>query len=358
MFCRNKPKYGETISLGERVHSMFKAFITIPQGDIFDTFVTEKALQAWKSFCAVSVSPYNRNLTAEEVCDWAQDADIIIAGWGTISYTEEVLAKLPKLKLFVYTAGSTAMVSPDGAMFKRGIKLLYGNEFFAKSVAEGCLCYTMCALRQIGLFSAEIKETGWRRSPWDNRGLFGKKVGIVGYGAISKYFCEYLKPFTQDILVYSGHMTAEEAQDKGLRKTALEEIFKTCDVVSIHTALKPETVGLVSRELMTSMKKDAVLVNTARGAVVDEIALIDLLRQGRIYAAIDVYSEEPLKGELLELTKLDRAFLMPHMGGPTIDMRGQITESLAYEVKDYLLDNKSLVNEVSASRSAMMSRVN
>lgn len=337
---------------------MKKAYITIPKGNVYNTFITKNALAAWESFCLVESNPYDRQLTAEEVCQLAKDADIIITGWGTIPYNGDVLDKLPNLKILVYTAGSTSVVAGDGALFERGIKLLSGNEYFAMSVAEACLCYTICALRKIGIYYTETKQSGWYTSEWENRGLFNKKVGIIGYGAIAKYFCEYLKTFTKDILVYSGHLSEEKASQLGLKKAGIEEIFSSCDVVSIHSALTPKTEGFINKELMSMMKQDAVLVNTARGAVVDEVAMIELLREEKIYAAIDVYTQEaPLSGPLTELQKLDRAFIMPHMGGPTIDMRGILTEKLAGEVKEYLENGAEMMSEVNASRSSKMSRV-
>ena len=336
---------------------MYKAYITIPKGDIYNTFVTEKAHGEWEKFCVVEENPYDRQLTGEEICALAQNADIIISGWNTTPYTEEIVQRLPNLKIMAYTGGSAADVSPDGSLYRYGVKVLSGNEYFAKSVAEACLCYTICALRKVGLYYTEMKQFGWNTSPWENRGLYGKKVGIIGYGAISKYFCEMLKLFTDDILVYSGHLSAEKAAGLGLKKADREEIFSTCDVVSVHSALKPETVGSVSRELMSLMKQDAVLVNTARGAVVDEAAMIDLLRTGKIYAALDVYSvESPISGALEELKTLDRAFIMPHMGGPTIDMRGYLTGELAKEVRGYLESGKPMLSEVQASQTANMSR--
>lgn len=336
---------------------MYKAYITIPKGNIYDTFVTEQALEKWKSFCEVAENPFDRQLTAEEVCEFAKDADIIVSGWHTIPYTEDVVSKLPNLKIMAYTGGSSADVAPDGALFKRGIKLLSGNEYFAMSVAEACLCYTICALRKVGLYYTETKQSGWATSTWENRGLFSKKVGVVGYGAIAKYFCEYLKMFTDDILVCSNHLSEEKAMSSGLKKAELEEIFSTCDVVSIHTALKPETVGSINKRLMSMMKQDAVLVNTARGAIVDEEAMIELLREEKIYAALDVYSiEAPLRGALAELKDLDRAFTMPHMGGPTIDMRGVLTGALACEVREYLENGAEMLSEVKATQIAHMSR--
>lgn len=335
---------------------MYKAYITIPKGELYDTFITQKALDEWKLFCTVESNPYSRQLEKEEICTFAHEADIIISGWGTVPYTEDVVKKLPNLKVVAYTGGSVSGVTPDDALFCHGIKLLSGNEYFAMSVAEACLCYTICALRKVGLYYTETKKSGWNTSPWENRGLFSKKVGIVGYGAIAKYFCELLKPFTKDILVYSNHLSAEDALELGLQKAELDEIFSTCDVVSVHSALKPETVGFINKRLMSMMKQDAILVNTARGAVVDEVAMIELLRDEKIYAALDVYSHEaPLSGPLTELQKLDRAFLMPHMGGPTIDMRGILTCALAHEVREYLENGTPMMSEVKPSMVANMS---
>ncbi|MFA7637630.1 MAG: NAD(P)-dependent oxidoreductase, partial [Monoglobales bacterium] len=228
-----------------------------------------------------------------------------------------------------------------------------GNYLFAKSVAEGCLAYTLCAMRELERYMNQIRAGGWNEN-WSNRGLFGKKIGIVGFGEIAKNFVEMLKPFDMEILINSGHMTDEEAAELGAKKASKEEIFSTCDIVSLHMGLNEKTKGSITRELMSMLKPDALLVNTARGGVVDEDAMTELLAEGRFWAALDVFSEEPLPVNH-KLRSLKNAILFPHLGGPTIDMREYIVCSFAKDIKAFE-KGEPMANEIGAECVVRMSR--
>ena len=303
-----------------------KFFITMPVDQVTDTFFTEKSLAALNALGEVSRNPYDRNLTAEEVAQMAHDADVILTGWGTIRYTAEVLETLPNLKMIAHTAGSIAPVV-DTAAFEAGITVIGGNNVFAKSVAEGTLAYALAALRRMEHYSGIVRNGGWKGAIFHNRGLRGKTVGVVGFGTITKYFLELIRWFNCEVLIYSSHITKEEAAAYGGRPATLEEIFSTCDVVSIHTSLTPKNIGMITRELLSMLKPTALLVNTARGAIIDEPALFEMLMEGRFTAALDVYDEEPLK-EDNPIRKCEHVLLMPHMGGPTIDMREEVVMEL------------------------------
>ena len=119
---------------------MMKAYITIPKGAVYDTFITPAALAEWKTFCEIEENPLDHNMSGEEVITYAKDAEILIAGWGCCPFPKAVLDQLPNLKLIAYTGGGSDHLYPDGALFKSGVKLVSGNEYFAMSVAEACLC--------------------------------------------------------------------------------------------------------------------------------------------------------------------------------------------------------------------------
>jgi phosphoglycerate dehydrogenase-like enzyme len=333
---------------------MIRLFITIPQGEIYDTFVTAKALKALEAVAEVDINPYDRDLTKSELCRMAGDADVLLTGWGTAEIDEEMLGNMPKLRLIAHTGGTVATLILDNAAYHKGVHVLSGNEFYAKSVAEGCMCYALCSLRKIEKYVNEMRTFGWRGEVWKNRGLFGKKVGLVSFGAIAKYFCQLLHWFDTEILVYSNHMTEDEATSHGVRLAGLEEIFSCCDVVSIHSALTPKTVGLVSRQLMELLKPDALLMNTARGAVIDEAALCELLSEGRFYAALDVYAQEPPPQDS-PLIKRDNVLPLPHMGGPTIDVRELVTLGLAEDIRAFCRGD-AMKNEILPERAAYMSQ--
>ena len=327
-------------------------YVSIPTTERGNSFATEKAMAELSMVGNVKRNITDKDLGADELVKEAYDADVIVCTWGSIMFTKEVIDRLPNLKMIAYGGGSMANVVDEYA-FQRGIKVLTGNYIFAQSVAEGCLAYTLCALRELERFMRQVREGGWNEN-WTNRGLFGKKIGIVGFGEIAKNFVEMLKPFDMEILINSGHMTEDEAAGYGARKASREEIFETCDIVSLHIALNEKTKGSITRELMEKLQPHALLVNTARGEVVDEEAMEELLAQGRFNAAIDVFSQEPLPANS-KLRKLPNAMLIPHMGGPTIDMREYIICSFAKDIKAFA-DGKPLKNEIGVQAVARMSK--
>lgn len=308
-----------------------KIYIAMPDSETTKTFFTSRSLEELSKLGEVRQNPYGRELTEEEMLQEAAEADIILCGWGTLMFTGELLKKLPKLKILAYTGGSMrSVVSADA--FDCGVKILTGNHIFAKSVAEACLAYSLCALRQMEKYMKLVRDGGWRPESWENRGLFGKKIGIIGFGEIAKNFVKLLAPFDTEIFVHSGHLTEEEAKAYGVILAEREEIFSSCDIVSIHLAMNEKNRGCINRSLMERLKPNAVLMNTARGGVIDEAAMVELLEQKRFVAALDVYAEEPLPLDS-KLRTLENVVALPHMGGPTIDMREYIVNSFA---KDFL----------------------
>lgn len=330
-----------------------KLFLTMPQTEVTKTFFTDRAMAKVRKLGEVTCNPYDRQLSADEIAEMAGDADVILSGWGTAQLTKEQFDKMPNMKLIAYTGGSAAGVT-DRTAVECGVRVLSGNNVFAKSVAEGCLCYTVSALREIEYYQNLVRKGGWREEEFHNRGLIGKKVGIVGFGTIARFYVELLQWFNCEILIYSSHMTHEEAAKYNARTASLEEIFSECEIVSLHSSLTDKTRGMITRELMMKMKPDTLFVNTARGALVDEEALFDLIVEKRFYAALDAFIEEPFAADH-PVRKADNALLIPHMGGPTIDMREVVVLEL---VKDIIRWSKGepMEHEVGLEQMSRMSK--
>lgn len=330
-----------------------KLFITMPHAPIPDSFFTPQIMEELASLGEVERNPYDRNLTAEEITEMAKDAEVLMTGWGTCRLEKEIVEALPKLRLIAHTAGSVALLaSPE--IYRTNVRVVSGNDIFAQSVAEGCLCYTLSALRRIEHYTGEIRQGRWLESGFENRGLIGKKVGLVGFGAIARYYLELIRWFRCEVLIYSSHLSEEEAAKYGGRKADLPEIFSSCDVVSIHSSLTPATEGLITRELLESLRPDALFVNTARGKVIDEEALFELLEKGRFHAALDVYAQEPLKPDN-PIRKCKNVLLMPHMAGPTVDMRKVVAAELTKDIQRFAKGEK-LVYEITREHAERMTR--
>lgn len=328
-----------------------KIYITMPSNAQSDSFLTPKARERLASLGQVEQNPYDRQLTVDEVVEAAKDADVLITSWGSCKYFKEHVEKMPNLKMIAHAGGTVAPVVAQD-VYETNVKVISGNDVFAKSVAEGCLCYILAALRRLEHYIGVMREGGFRTEIFENRGLFGKKLGIVGFGAIARHLLNLIRWFDLEILIYSSHLTDEEAAQYGARTASLEEIFAECDVISIHASNTAKTRGMITRELMESMKSDALLVNTARGAVIDEPAMFEMLLAGKFYAALDVFAEEPPAPDA-PIRQCKNALLMPHMGGPTMDMRGVVTLELCKDIAR-LQKGEQLEYEISAAAARRM----
>lgn len=310
-----------------------KIFISMPDNDKYNTFITPRALASLQEVGEVCRNKTDRDLTEEELVEQAQGADVIVCGWGTVKFTRKVTDRLPDLKIIAYTAGTMVRVV-DEDVLQNGIIALTGNYLFAKNVAEGCIAYILCALRKLEKYMKVMREGGWKTDEDTNCSLLERKVGLVGFGEITKYLIGMLKPFDVEILVNSGHMTDTEAKEYGVKRASREEIFSTCDIISLHLSLTEKTVGCIDYALLSKIKPGALFVNTARGKIVDESALIELLKEKRFCAALDVFAQEPPAKDN-PLRKMDNVMLIPHMGGPTIDRREAVVLSLAKDLERF-----------------------
>ena len=186
-------------------------------------------------------------------------------------------------------------------------------------------------LRKVYMTMKETERTGWWRHPY-SEGLGGKTVGLVSFGMIAKEVARMLQVFGCKVKVYSNHgVSAEEVEKYNIEPVSLEELFKTCDVISIHSGMTPKTYHMINAPLLATMKDGALLVNTSRGAVIDEAALEEEVITGRIRAVLDVFEAQPLSMDS-RLRGLDNVLIIPHCGGPTVDVRAILTDAMIDDV--------------------------
>lgn len=328
-----------------------KILVTIPKGQVFETFFQEENVRALEALGDVEWNESTSQFTKEELRERLGGKDICVTGWGCPVFEEAVLEGADRLKMIAHTGGSVKPYVTD-AVYERGIRVVSGNRVFAESVAESVIAYALSSLRDIPYYSRRLKEGFWPQS-FQNRGLLERSVGIVGYGMIAGFVVQMLQPFHNTIKVFSRHIGEEELKKQHMQKAELEEIFASCDIISIHSGMTKENYHLITEELLRKMKPGALLINTARGAVIDEEALIRVLKEQDIYAVLDVYETEPLPPEHPLMT-CDRALLMPHMGGPTIDRRLAVTRAVTADIAHFL-GGEALDCEISRAYAAKMS---
>ena len=262
------------------------------------------------------LDPVKSETELEERKEELQTVDYIFSTWGMLPLTkEQILTYFPNLKSVFYAAGTVqAFARP---FLELGISVHSAWRANGIPVAEVTVSEILLANK--GFFHRRVRS----RREWDNRdpeyrypGNYGTKVGILGAGMIGARVIELLRPFELDVYVFDPFLSDEKAEALGVKKASLEEIFENCHIVSNHLANKPETVGIIRRDLLARMGEYAVFINTGRGAQVDAAALVDEMRAHPYRMAIlDVTDPEEPPKEGNPLYELDNVILTPHIAG-------------------------------------------
>jgi phosphoglycerate dehydrogenase-like enzyme len=318
--------------------------VASPKGDTRDTFFTKEVIDKLQSMGNLIWNNTERQFTKEELRENLKGVDVCITGWGTGKFDSYVLQEADTLRILAHTGGTVANIASE-ALYDKGIKVISGNSMYAESVAEGVIAYVLCALRELPYYSNEMKQGGWRRDNFNNEGLLDNSVGLIGFGAVSKCLIKFLAPFRCNIRIYDPFVSDEVFHEYGVQRGELDEIFKQCKIVSLHVPQRPETYHMIDKRLLKMLQNGALLINTARGSVIDEDALVAELEEHRFKAVLDVFEVEPLR-EDSKLRKLENAVLIPHMAGPTVDRRAYITMKLLEDIERFF-NKEELLMEIS-----------
>ncbi|MFC0551452.1 hydroxyacid dehydrogenase [Planotetraspora thailandica] len=248
--------------------------------------------------------------------DRLRDAQVLLTGWGSPVIDERALDHAPRLRAVVHAAG-TVKSHVTQAVFDRGIQVSSAADANAIPVAEYTVAMILLANKAVPLLAQEYRA---RRAAIDlvaeypDIGNHGKAVGLIGASRIGRRVAELLRPFDLEVLVSDPYFDESAAASLGVRKADLDELFSSCDVVSLHAPAIAETRGLVSAARLSAMRDGATLINTARGSLVDHDALVAELRRGRIRAVLDV-TEPEITPASSPLWDLPNVILTPHVAG-------------------------------------------
>jgi phosphoglycerate dehydrogenase-like enzyme len=243
------------------------------------------------------------------------ETEILLTGWGCPYINASVLDGAPKLRAVLHAAGSVKGIMAPG-WWERGLIVSSAVAANALPVAE----YTLGMILLVGkdLFAARERYRAQRAFTiaeiLPGVGNFGRRIGIIGASRIGRRLIELLRPFDFQLVLADPYVDETEAAALGVRPLPLDELLRTSDIVSVHAPALPETRHLVGARELALMADGAVLINTARGSLVDTDALVDELRRGRISAVLDVTEPEPLPATS-QLFELPNAFLTPHLAG-------------------------------------------
>jgi phosphoglycerate dehydrogenase-like enzyme len=242
------------------------------------------------------------------------EVEIIFSGWGMVPMDEKFFARFPKLRAVFYGAGSVKpFVTP--LTWKRGVRVVSAYAANAIPVSEFTLAQSLSALKQTWQNALYIRRH--HRFPERPRppGAFRTTVGLISLGMIGRIVAERLKPFDLRVIAYDPFLAPEQATQLGVGLCSLEQVFTASDVVSCHTPLLKETVGMLRAHHFASMKTNATFLNTSRGRVVNEPELIEVLKtRPDLFAILDVTAHEPTEPGS-PLYTMDNVIITPHMAG-------------------------------------------
>ena len=253
-----------------------------------------------------------RKLDRQEQKAMIADAFAVVA--GTEAYDDDMLSAAPNLKLVMRFGVGTDNFDLE-SMKRRGIAVgVISNN---NSVAEFTMALILGVMKNLHRFGSAVREGAWSR--FTMRELKDKTVGIVGFGRIGRRLAQLLQGFNVEILAYDPFMNEDEAHRLNVKPVSLETLLASSDVVSLHIPSAPETQHLINRETIAKMKDGAYLINTSRGALVDEEALQEALIAGKLAgAALDVFEKEPVTKDLA-LSSLDNILLTPHAAALSVE---------------------------------------
>jgi phosphoglycerate dehydrogenase-like enzyme len=241
-------------------------------------------------------------------------ATVIFSGWGMPLCNEAFLEAAPRLKAIFFAAGSVRPFVTD-AFWERGIVVSSVNTALAVSVAEFALAQILLSLKLAWRQATDMrvmKRPVRRTVP----GIYGSVVGLISVGAVARHLISLLRSFKLNIVAYDPFLSKETARTLGIELVSLEELFEISHVVSLHTPWLPETEGMICGHHFARMRKNGTFINTARGAVVNENEMIEVLRRRPdLYALLDVTYPEPPSPES-PLFALPNVILTPHIAGP------------------------------------------
>jgi phosphoglycerate dehydrogenase-like enzyme len=244
------------------------------------------------------------------VRDLLGEFEVVVAMRERTPFTAERLASLPNLKLLVTTGMANASIDMDAAR-EQGV-LVCGTGSLPSPTAELAWGLIIALTRNVLEEDARIREGGWQRTIGPE--LAGRTLGLIGLGRLGRRMARIAAAFEMVVVAWSENLTQESAAEAGVWAVSKEELLTRADVVSIHTRLSDRTRGLIGARELAMMKPGAVLVNTSRGPIVDEDALLAALTDGTIAgAALDVYGVEPLPKDH-PLREAPRTLLTPHLG--------------------------------------------
>jgi D-3-phosphoglycerate dehydrogenase len=276
------------------------------------------------------INPLNKKLTEDELVSLVSDFDVIIAGTEQIS--DKVMEKASNLKMISRVGIGLDSVNLLAAK-KRNIQVSYTPDAPAPAVAELTIGMMLMLLRSVHVSNSQMHSGEWYR--FFGRRLSEVTIGIIGIGRIGQGVLEHLKGFGSPKILVNDISVKDDISNRfNVEWSSKEEIYKQSDIVSLHLPLTGKTKNMIKRDHLFSMKKDAIIINTSRGGIINESDLYKVMQSGHLSgAAIDVFDNEPYSGDL---KRIERCLLTAHMGSMSVDCRSRMEIEATEEAVRFL----------------------
>lgn len=307
-----------------------KILITPPDNRTFARYFPRELVERLSKFGEVERNPLDRSFSAEELCEKIADVDILLMHWGTPRIDETVLAHAPKLRLVAHAAGSVAGIACE-ALYQRDIPVISANPVMARYVAESVLGYMIAGTHRFRQMDAILRSGGWDKLENEQTSLFNARIGLIGLGTVGRELLDLLAPFHCKVSVFDPYLPVDALDRWAFASCCDFETAMKNPIVSVHASKTPETYHMIGQQALALLPNGAVLINSARGSIIDTQALIAALKEKQIYAVLDVYEKEGA-GNLHEalLAMTDSTLLQPHTAA--IAAGAQMTEAVVDDI--------------------------
>ena len=262
--------------------------------------------------------------------------EIVVGCWSTPVLPDSALAaKGGTVRYYCHLAG-TIRHCVSAERVAAGLRVTNWGNTISRTVAECGLLMILACMRRVAYWGRGIERGEWRSGAVDTISLFERRVGLHGFGSIAQELTRLLEPFGVKIMTYSPSVPDSILARHGVaRARSLEQLFGENNVIVELAALTPKSHRIVNEKLLRLLPEDGVFVNIGRGAVVDEEALLKVAREGKLQIALDVFDQEPPAVDS-PFRKLDNVFVLPHLGGPTLDRMRDSSELALLNIVHYL----------------------
>ncbi len=312
-----------------------RRILFLPRRSLARDILSDRARSILEGLGNVVWNHTDRDFTAQELASLLPGTEAVVTSWGAPAFSPELLAFADRLRIVGHAAGSVKHLMPKEG-YDRGIVVLSAARVIADAVAEYTLWAMLTMQRELCLYEPLMREKrGWKTAAEGfGHELYYKRIGVVGVSLVGRKVIELLRPFACEVVVYDPYLNETECRELGVRCIALEELFATSDIVSLHAPTTAETERMIDARHFQVMKDRALFINTARAWIVDQAAMLATLRSGRIRAVLDVFDCEPLPVDD-ELRDLDNVLLTPHIAGHSMESRRRLVEAIATDMQRF-----------------------